>query len=307
MIKISIIGGGVAGYSAAMALARSHIDVNLFTGFSHGGQIVLAPHLNNYPGIETSGTQLIANMHKQVLDWKVKVYEDVAIEKICLDENLTLIDSNGNEFVNDAIIVATGKRFNKLNLPDEEKFLGRGLSYCVLCDGPLYKNEVVGVVGGGDSAVDWALLLEDIAKSVTIIHRRNDFRAQSGSVEKMESSSIKVLKNKGVLSVDKLNSKCVLTIQDNETKVQEEIESDYIFVQYGQVPSKDNFPIDKKGGLIITKEAYETSLENVFACGNIVTYPNKVRNITAGLGEVVIAITKIDQIINPTKNIPIHF
>ena len=103
MIKISIIGGGVAGYSAAMALARSHIDVNLFTGFSHGGQIVLAPHLNNYPGIETSGTQLIANMHKQVLDWKVKVYEDVAIEKICLDENLTLIDSNGNEFVNDAI------------------------------------------------------------------------------------------------------------------------------------------------------------------------------------------------------------
>ena len=113
--------------------------------------------------------------------------------------------------------------------------------------------------------------------------------------------------NKNLLEVKQEGSKMNIKISDNKDDRIEEIICDYILVQYGQVPSKDNFPIEKVNNLIITKDYYQTSLENVFACGNIITYPGKVANITSGLGEACTIITRIDQIIHPGKNVPRHF
>lgn len=314
MEDLIIIGAGPVGLYGATLAALHNLKGKIIEASNQvGGQLTsLYPEKNiiDLPGFESvTAQEYINKLESQFLSnpnhLDLLLNENVI--NFSKNENGIEVTTSKGTYETRCLLITNGMGLftpRKIGLDNEDEI--DNIIYQIDSKDTLKDKDVV-ILGGGDSAVDWALLLEDIAKSVTIIHRRNDFRAQSGSVEKMESSSIKVLKNKGVLSACKSNSKCILTIEDNESKIQEEIKGDYIFVQYGQIPSKDNFPIEKKGGLIITKEAYQTSLENVFACGNIITYPNKVRNITAGLGEVVIAITKIDQIINPTKNIPIHF
>ena len=283
MIKISVIGGGVAGYSAAIALARSHIDVNLFTGFSQGGQIVLAPQLHNYPGIEVTGSELISNMHNQTLAWGVKVWEDVAIEKFHWEKNLTLITSDGKKFENDAVIIATGKRFNKLNLVEEEKFFGKGVSYCVLCDGPLYKNEVVGIVGGGDSAAQGALYLSDFVKKVHLFVRSNKMRAGEDYMELLQKNEkIEIHYN---TAVEKLLGEEMLSGVTLNTG--EDINLTGLFIAIGSDPQtelvKDFIKLDSKG-FIITDNFGRTNIEHVYAAGDVVSGKYKQAVIAAGDG-----------------------
>ena len=283
MIRISILGGGVAGYSAAIALARSHVEVNLFGGFSYGGQIVLAPQLDNYPGINTSGTNLIENMHDQAVSWGVKVWENTAVEKIDFDKNLTLVDSTGQKFSNDAIIIATGKRFNKLNIQDEDKFLGKGLSYCVLCDGPLFKNEVVGVVGGGDSAAQGALYLSDFVKKVHIFVRSNKMRAvEEYQRQLVQNEKIEIHYN---VAVDKLLGDELLkgiSLHDGTT-----VDLSGLFVTIGSDPQtelvKDIIKLDHKG-FIVADNFGRTNVPYVYAAGDVVSGLYKQAIIAAGSG-----------------------
>ena len=174
-------------------------------------------------------------------------------------------------------------------------------------DVSIFKDKDVIVLGGGDSAIDFSLLIQPISKSTSIVHRRNDFRGQESSVDKMKEIGVNIIRNHNVVSLEKKENSTYLKIINNETKEEKSLNFDYILVQYGQIPSKDNFPVEKENNLIKVSSYYQTSLENVFACGNIITYPGKVKNIATGLGEISLIITRIDQIINPTKNIPIHF
>lgn len=314
MEDLIIIGAGPIGLYAATLAGLHNLKGKIIEASDKvGGQLTsLYPEKDviDLPGfIKISAQNYINNLYDQYLSNPNHI-DMILNERVInfekIDEIIN-VTTNKGIYQTKCLLITNGMGLftpRKIGLINEDKI--DNIIYSIESKESM-KNKDVVILGGGDSAVDWALLLENTAKSVTVIHRRNDFRAQSGSVEKMDNSSIKVLRNKAVLEANKIESRCNLLIEDNNSKVKENINCDYIFVQYGQVPTKDDFPLEKKQGLIIVHEAYETSMENVFACGNIAIYPNKVKNITTGLGEVVVAITKIDQIINPNKNIPIHF
>lgn len=314
MEDLIIIGAGPIGLYGATLAALHNLKGKIIESTSKvGGQLSsLYPEKNiiDLPGFtKITAQDFINNLEDQFLSnsnhLELKLNENVInFEKI---DDVIYVYTNKETYQTKCLLITSGMGLftpRKIGLENESNI--SNIIYNVESKDSL-KNKDVIILGGGDSAVDWALLLEDVANKVTIIHRRNDFRAQSGSVEKMENSSINILRNKGVVSAKKESEKCILVIEDNETKKLEDLSCDIVFVQYGQVPSKDNFPVIKKNNLIEVNVSYETSLENVFACGNICIYPSKVKNITSGLGEVTTAITKIDQIINPNKNIPIHF
>jgi thioredoxin reductase (NADPH) len=314
MEDLIIIGAGPVGLYGAILAALHNLKGKIIEANEKvGGQLTsLYPEKNivDLPGFPIiTAEKFINNLEEQFFsnpNHLDLLLDESVIDFVKHDDYIEVITSK-NTYLTKCLLITNGMGLftpRKIGLDNEDTI--KNIIYKVESTKIALNKDVI-ILGGGDSAVDISLLLKDIAKSVTIIHRRNDFRAQSSSVELMDNSSINVLRNKSITSIEEVGDRCKLIIEDNESKLINEIESDLVLVQYGQVPSKDNFPIEKKGGLISVKEGYETSIEKVFACGNICIYPNKVKNITSGLGEVTTAITKIDQIINPTKNIPVHF
>lgn len=314
MEDLIIIGAGPIGLYGAILAALHNLKGKIIEANEKvGGQLTsLYPEKNilDLPGfLNITAQKFIDNLEEQFLSNSNHLdllLNESVINFVKNEDHIEVITSK-NTYKTKCLLITNGMGLftpRKIGLDNETNI--KNIIYKMESTNIALNKDIV-ILGGGDSAVDISLLLKDIAKSVTIIHRRNDFRAQSSSVELMDNSSINVLRNKTISAIVEVGDRCKLVIEDNESKLVNEIESDLVLVQYGQVPSKDNFPLEKKGGLILVKEGYETSMKNVFACGNICIYPNKVKNITSGLGEVTTAITKIDQIINPTKNIPVHF
>ena len=315
MDDIIIVGAGPIGLYGATLAALHLLKGRVIEGSTNvGGQLSsLYPEkaIVDLPGFASISAQ-------GFIDKLMKQYEDNA-NKLPLHLNETvltfekkdsyyLVTTSKGTYETKCILLTTGMGSfspRKTGLANEDN--KDNIIYSI-SSSSLYKGKDMVILGGGDSAVDWAIALKEVAASVTIVHRREEFRAQSSSVEKMERLGVNVLKNQAVISLngegDNLES---ITIKSNADGKEQTIPLDFLFVNYGQVTTKDSFEVEKLNNLIVTKENYQTSLENVSACGNIITYPGKVKNITCGLGEVVVAITKIDQIINPNKNIPIHF
>lgn len=197
----------------------------------------------------------------------------------------------------------------KIGLPNEDTF--KNIAYAVK-DKNIYKDKNVVVLGGGDSAVDLTLMLEKLTKDISIVHRRDEFRAQSATVDELKASSThiytpyvptKLIGDNGILKEIEISKKDASgNIVDVKT-----LPLDNLIVNYGLISGPNKFEVEKTGPFINVKEAYMTSKANIFAIGNCINYPGKVKNITCGLGEAVVAITKIDQIVHPGKNIPVHF
>ena len=289
-----VIGAGVAGMTAAIYLKRANIDFILLEKGVPGGQINKSSNIENYPGFKkVDGPTLAFNIYEQIeklgVDYK---YGDV--KEVRDSENYKVVCTDKEEFVTKTVIIATGRRPRELGLANEKKLLGSGISYCAYCDGMLYKNKDVIIIGGGNSALEEALYIADIANKVYIVHRSSEYRADQFLIDKVNKKEniikyfnkevIDILEQDDIFSGVKLNDESV-------------INADGLFIYIGQIP-ETNF-IDNikttKDGYIITDSHLKTSDDKIYACGDVLK--KDLYQIATSIGEGALAASNIIKIL----------
>jgi len=277
------MGAGPSGLSAAIYAARYKLKTLILT--KDLGTLTEAHLVENYPGFKSiSGLNLMNKMKEHVLSFKVPIIEE-EIKAIKKEKNF-IVHTEKNKYEAKALILALGTKRRRLNLPNEENYLGKGVFYCYTCDGPLMHNKIVAVVGGSDSAAQASLLLSEYAKKIYIIYRKEKLRAEPILIEKIKKNKkIEFIPNAEVkeLKGSKFLSSVVL---DNK----KEIKIEGLFVEIGAVPSttlvKDLKIKTNKFGYIITNELKETNIPGVFAAGDISTTPLRQAIVGAGDGAI---------------------
>lgn len=264
-----IIGAGIAGITSAIYLKRANKKILIIERNIPGGQITKTSRIDNYPGFIGDGATFANVMLEQLKLHDIKInYENVI--DIINEEKVKKVKTENGEYLASTVIIATGRVPRKQNFDNEEKLTGKGVSYCASCDGYFYRNEDVVVQGGGNSALEESLLLSNIAKTVTIIHRKNQFTADQILIDEVNKrDNIKVIYNSvieeliednGVLSAIKLNNNQII-----KTKA--------LFIYIGLIPSSyftSKLGIKTEKDYIIVNDKMETSIKGIFACGDII-------------------------------------
>lgn len=294
---ILVIGAGPAGLSAASYAARAGYSVTAIDQLSPGGQLLLIDEIENYPGLPlTKGYKLAEEMENQAVLFGAKVEYTAlsAIRKEGEGRFIALTDSG--EIEAKAVIIATGADHRHLGVKGEEENQGKGVSYCATCDGPFFKGKDVVVVGGGDTALTDAIYLSKIARSVTVVHRRNEFRAQKALQDRLSScANIRTKLSCNVVEILSDGKKVVGAKLDTG----ETLNADAVFVFVGIVPNSSLFSgfVDlDKNGFIITNGRMETSLGGVFAAGDVRTTP--FRQVATAAADGAIAAHSADEYIS---------
>jgi thioredoxin-disulfide reductase len=286
---IIIVGGACAGLAAGTYAARRALKVLIVTK-DIGGQIATTPTVENYPGIALiTGPDLSTDMMNQALQWGCElVYDEISSLKKNGEKDFTITGMKG-EYRSQALIIAYGKTPRNLDVPGEHEYAGKGVSYCVTCDAPLYKRRTTVVVGGGNSAMEGALILAKVCEKVYLVHRRNEFRGEEVLLEqiKAEPKIELVLSSvsKEVIGDGKFVT--ALRVTNLDTKEDRDITVDGIFVEIGFIVNttliRDFVDMDRMNQ-IITNKRMETSTPGVFAAGDITDSPYKQAVISAGEG-----------------------
>ncbi len=287
---IVIIGAGTAGLTAAIYAARAGKKVLILENEGIGGQIATSPKVENYPGfLEISGMEFSDKLYSQADALGVELELDRA-EKIIDNGDTKTVKTEYSEFTCKAVIIATGVKHRHLGIDAEEKYMGRGVSYCAVCDGAFYKGKDVAVVGGGNSAVQSAIMLSNICNKVYLIHRRNEFRCENKlsdevravkNIELVLDSTVKELNGEGKLSA------VIVENKSGETKT---IIAEGLFVLVGQIPENSAFADIIKlddSGYIIAGEDCKTNVEGVFAAGDCRT--KAIRQLTTAAADGSVA------------------
>lgn len=270
---IVIIGSGPGGMTAGIYGGRAELDTVILEKNFHGGQMVSTTEIENYPAIpETNGIQLANDMLAHAKKFGAKIdYKGVDSIEV-LEDGTKKLMAGGEEILTKTVILSMGSTPRKLGLDKEDKFTGRGLGYCATCDGGFYRNKVVAVNGGGDTAVEDALYLSRIASKVYLIHRRDELRANKTLQTRLAESNVEVVWNstiKEILGEEKLTG--VITV-DKTDQSERKIELDGLFVAIGGIPTSglvDGLVDLNPQGYIITDEDCQTSVDGIYAVGDI--------------------------------------
>ena len=295
--KLIILGSGPAGYTAAVYASRANLNPVLITGIEQGGQLMTTTDVDNWPadadGVQ--GPELMARFQKHAERFETEMIFD-HIHTTHLKEKPIRLEGDSGEYTCDSLIIATGASAKYLGLPSEEAFAGKGVSACATCDGFFYKGQDVAVIGGGNTAVEEALYLANIANKVTLVHRRDKFKAEAILVDKLmarvkegkiELQTFHVLDE--VLGDDMgVTGMRIKSTQDDSTK---EIELKGVFIAIGHKPNTDIFEgqLDMEGGYIITQAGRNgnftaTSVPGVFAAGDVQDHIYRQAVTSAGTG-----------------------
>ena len=293
--KCLIIGSGPAGYTAGIYAARAAIKPILLAGLQKGGQLMITTDVENFPGFAkmVQGPWLMEQMEQQAHHVGATIIEDAVKSVDFSKKPFTVQTETGKTYTADTVIIATGAQAKWLGLPSEKKFQGYGVSGCATCDGFFYKNKVVGVVGGGDTAAQEALYLTNHASKVYVIHWRDKMRAQPIMVKRMEEHpKIEILWNYQVQEVlgetDPHKYVTGVVLENTTNKEKKHVDLDGLFIAIGHKPSTDLFKgqidLDENGYIRVEAGATKTSVPGVFAAGDVFDTTYRQAITAAGFG-----------------------
>jgi len=288
-VKVLILGSGPAGLAAALYAARADLQPVVLTGMEHGGQVSVTYTVENYPGFPegVGGTELVELFQKQAERFGARLEFDTATQ-VDLSQRPFRVQTYNGEYLADSLIITTGATPRHLDIPGEKELTGRGVSYCATCDGWFFKDKNVIVVGGGDSALEEGLFLTRYAKSVTIVHRRDEFRAGAILQDRVKDNpKVKLLLNTVLTEIVGPDSVHSVRTHNVVTGEQGELSIDGIFIFVGHTPNTQIFEGQlemEPGGYIITDKLMRTSVEGVFAAGEAADPHYRQVITSAGMG-----------------------
>ena len=291
MYDIIIIGAGPAGMTAAIYAARANKKVLVLEALSYGGEILNTLKIENYPVEENiSGFDFATKLYNQV----IKLGVEVKLEKVLSINENKEVKTNENTYISKSIIIATGLNNRKLNLSLEEELIGKGISYCATCDGAFFKGKDVAVVGGGNTALEDALYLSDICNKVYLIHRRNEFRADPITIDKvLNKDNIIVMYDSIITKINGSNYLEGIEVNNELLKV------DGLFIAIGKIPNLDylNGLIEtNEDGYIKSNELCHTNIDGIFVAGDI--REKTLRQLVTATSDGAIAATEAIKYIN---------
>ena len=292
--KLLIIGSGPAGYTAAIYAARANIEPNMVAGLQPGGQMTITTDVENYPGYEdiVQGPWLMEQMKIQAEKVGTKMFNDI-ISKVDLSKKPFLsVGESGKHYISDTLIISTGAQARWLNIKNEEKYKGLGISACATCDGFFFKDKNVAVIGGGNTAAEEALFLTKFASKVFLIHRRDSLRSEKILQDRLlNNPKIEIMWNKTVDEfMGKENPVALerLILNDVKTKSKSKLEVSGAFIAIGYDPAtnifKDQLDMDNENYIITEPDSTKTSVEGVYAAGDVKDKTYRQAVTAAGMG-----------------------
>jgi len=311
LYDLIIIGAAAAGCAASVYASRRNLKFAVVTK-DIGGEVALSGEVENWPGIiQTTGFELAQEFKKHMMSYEPEVHEGFGVERIEQDGNTHIVhakNGSGEEksFRTKTVLIGSGIHPRHLGIPGETELKGSGVTYCTVCDGPLYKGKVTTTIGAGNAAVESALQMSDLAEKVYLITKYKDEPSTQGGFPKAETVLVNKVKARNNVEIiynantTKVNGKMMVesvTYEDNDSKEERTVETNGVMVHIGNIPNSQFVDcVDKSPtGEIIVDQRCETNCAGIFAAGDVTTVPYKQIAIAAGQG-VVAALTAIDYI-----------